>query len=71
MEMKDRAKESEEPMVNGVPHRLLDGADELPVVSPERLKMLMDSAPDYVKARAKLFAEERGAAGSDAKEKTT
>lgn len=68
MEMKDQAKESDEPMVNGVPHRLLDGADELPVVSPERLKMLMDSAPDYVKARAKQWAQENTKTGEEAAE---
>lgn len=68
MEMKDQAKESDEPMVNGVPHRLLDGADELPVVSPERLKMLMDSAPDYLKTRAKQRSEERAKLGAEAAE---
>lgn len=68
MEMKDQAKKSDEPMVNGVTHRLLDGADELPVVSPDRLKAIMDGAPGYIKARARQWDEERAKLGAEAAE---
>lgn len=53
------ARNEQEQMVNGVPHRLLDGLDELPGVPDERIQELMAGAPDYVRQRAAEVAAQR------------
>lgn len=58
------AAEGQEPMVKGIPHRLLDGFDELNVLPPEKVQELMADAPDYIKARAAEWQKQRGGQGN-------
>jgi len=54
----DKHEEQEE-MLNGVPYRLLDGCDGGPEPSEDRIKELLDGAPDYIKKRVAEVAKER------------
>lgn len=57
---------NEELNVNGVPHGLLDGMDDLPDLPAGYVASLLESAPDYVKARAAEVAKARVAAPAPA-----
>lgn len=57
--MKPEEVKSEEPMVGGVPHRLLDGYDGGVAPPEEFMKKLLEGAPPEIKARAEEFAKQR------------
>ncbi len=55
----NESKAPQDDVVNGVPHRLLDGYDGGDAPPPEFLNQLLQGAPAEIRARAEEFARQR------------
>ena len=52
-------RNEQEQTVNGIPHRMFDGLDELPGVPDERIQQLLAEAPEYIRQRAAEWAAQQ------------